>query len=152
MPIGYQFPVRVGSTTWKEGIKNPKLQVLSGTDAYKIHTDKIHRGAMDQLYEELKDMNLIDRFIAEEKIKELGVERQSNTFGFVFDPEKDTQSLISRLGLGTGTAIHRELAQRHFNTLIQAKNPDGSNFYTLSQIKEMMLNFVLDMDDRQCII
>ena len=101
---------------------------------------------MDQLYEELKDMNLIDRFIAEEKIKELGAKRQSSDFGFVFDPEKDTQSLISRLGLGTGTAIHRELAQRHFNTLIQAKNPDGSNFYTLSQIKEMMLDYVVNMD------
>ena len=50
------------------------------------------------------------------------------------------------MGLGTGTAVHRELAQRHFNSLIQAKNPDGSNFYTLPQIKEMMLNFVVDMD------
>ena len=146
MPIGYQFPVRVGSDTWKSGIKNSKLQILSGTDAYKIHTDKIHRKAMDRLYEDLKGMNLIDRFIAEEKIKEEGVKAQGNTFGFVFDPEKDTQSLLSRLGLGTGTALHREIAQRHFNSLIQAKNPDGSNFYTLSQIKEMMLNFVVDMN------
>ena len=146
MPIGYQFPVRIGSDTWKNGIKNSKLQILSGTAPYKIHTDKIHKSENERIYTDIESMisdaKIINNdFVIKEEIKRLGAEAQGTTFGYVFDPEKDTESIFNRLGRGVLSSMYQALIDNYYNGLIQEKTKTGEDKYDQEEIRELLLAF-----------
>ena len=142
---GYEFPVRIGSEEWKKAVKNPALQNLSDSDAYKIKIDKIHKSGNERIYNDIEniisDGKIIDDdFAIKEEIKRLGAEAQANTFGYVFDPEKDAESIFNRLGRGTMSAMYQRLVKDYFNTLIQDEQ------YDQEEIRQMVLRFSKDLN------
>jgi dsDNA-binding SOS-regulon protein len=146
MPIGYQFPVRVGSDIWKKAVENPALQNLSESDAYQININKIHKSENEKIYNDIESMIsdgkiLNNDFVIKEEIKRLGAEAQGTAFGYVFDPEKDTETIFNRLGRGTESALYKELIDDYYNTLIQAKTETGEDKYDQEEIRELLLAF-----------
>ena len=115
--VGYQFPVRTGTDSWKKFISNEHLTVLSDTDAYNIQLDKIRKNAMDEIHNDMQSKIdkgdfpgiLNDPLVMQEAINAQGFAVGNKTFGFKYDPEKDGKELASRLGISRDAARNLEL-------------------------------------------